>query len=87
MAAFDGGLTQSILMAVGEGVFGVDFEGRCLFCNPTALRILGYESEDLVGRNIHDLIHGKHKDGTLCSVSECGPPEIIPSGERGHRVR
>ena len=69
---FGDGLTQSILQAAGEGIFGIDLDGRCLFCNPRALKLLGFDaSEDLSGRNIHELIHGTTLDGCACGPVEC----------------
>ena len=54
-----------LLDSAGEGVYGVDVcEGICTFCNPAALQLLGFESADQVlGRNMHDLIHHTHSDG------------------------
>jgi PAS domain S-box-containing protein len=36
---------QQLLGSVGEGICGMDRQGRLLFCNPAALKILGYRSE------------------------------------------
>lgn len=42
----------------GEGIYGVDFGGNCTFCNPLALRLLGYrDAGKVLGRNMHDLVH------------------------------
>jgi PAS domain S-box-containing protein/diguanylate cyclase (GGDEF)-like protein len=41
---------DGILGSVGDGVFGIDAEGRISFVNPTGLRLLGHSDEhDLVG--------------------------------------
>lgn len=61
-----------LLQSMWEGVYGLDTEGRCTFCNPAALRLLGYaRPEDLLGQNVHALIHHHRADGTLFDVSEC----------------
>lgn len=61
-----------LLESVGEGVFGVDLQGNCTFVNPTALRLLGYKNAtDLVGKNIHPIIHHTKFDGEPCSDQEC----------------
>ena len=56
---------QSILNSVGEGVYGVDAEGRITFVNPAARLILGYEeNRELLGRSAHELFHYADQDGT-----------------------
>lgn len=45
---------RRLLAALGEGVYGVDAQGRCTFVNPAALAMLGCAEADLLG---HDLIH------------------------------
>ena len=48
-----------------EGIFGIDLEGICTFCNASAVNLLGYDNPDeLIGNNIHDLIHRPHQQGT-----------------------
>ncbi len=39
-----------ILNAAGEGILGVDLKGRIIFANPAAVKMLGYEQEDLLGQ-------------------------------------
>ncbi|MBZ2164575.1 PAS domain S-box protein [Methanobacterium spitsbergense] len=47
-----------ILNSTAEGIFGIDLEGLCTFCNTSSLNILGYDNpNELIGKNIHDLIH------------------------------
>lgn len=61
-----------LLNATAEGIYGIDQEGNCSFCNPSSLRILGYDHEDeLLGKNIHKLIHHTRADGTFYPASEC----------------
>lgn len=52
-----------ILSAAGEGIYGVNAEGLTTFVNPAAERILGWRADEMVGRNMHDLIHHTHPDG------------------------
>jgi PAS domain S-box-containing protein len=60
-----------ILEAAGEGVYGVDTEGRTTFVNPAAERMLGWGAADLIGREIHALIHHTHADGRAYPGHEC----------------
>jgi PAS domain S-box-containing protein len=62
---------QLILSAAGEGIYGVDAEGRATFVNPAAERILGWKAEELIGRNIHSAIHHSHTDGSDYCVHDC----------------
>lgn len=43
-------VNQSILDAVGEGVIGLDAQGRVTFVNPHARQLLGYGESDLLGK-------------------------------------
>ena len=61
-----------LLDFTAEGIYGVDIHGNCTFCNPSCLRMLGYTSEDqLMGANIHELIHHTRADGTPYPELEC----------------
>ena len=62
---------QLILQAAGDGIYGVDRDGNTTFCNPAAERMLGWKSEELVGKNIHQMIHHTHADGTDYLAQEC----------------
>lgn len=49
---------ELILNSAGEGICGVDANGRVAFANPVAARILGSTVEGLVGEPITDLLPG-----------------------------
>ncbi|NEX21351.1 response regulator [Thiorhodococcus mannitoliphagus] len=79
LARFQASLTQSearsrlLLESTGEGIYGVDREGRCIFCNPAGARMLGYASPaGLIGRNMHATLHHSRPDGTPYPVECCG---------------
>jgi two-component system, cell cycle sensor histidine kinase and response regulator CckA len=61
----------AMLDSVADGIFGLDMEGNCTFINPAALEMLGYEGEECVGRNMHDLIHYKSATGEPISRKAC----------------
>ena len=52
-----------LLASSGEGIFGLDQEGRCTFLNPAGAALLGYEAHAPEGRPIHELIHDGAHDG------------------------
>ena len=64
--------TRLLLESTGEAIYGVDGEGKCIFCNPVCLRTLGYKSrEDLLRKSMHELVHHTKKDGAPFSTEEC----------------
>ena len=78
------GQLKLILDSTAEGIFGMDTEGICTFCNESALRMLGYDSqEDLLGKNMHGLIHHTKKDGNTFPEKEC---RIMQSFKKGKGV-
>jgi PAS domain-containing protein len=53
-----------LLNSTAEAIYGVDPEGRCTFCNPATLRLLGYlDEKELLGKNLHALNHPHRPDG------------------------
>ena len=63
---------RMILDSTAEGIYGIDLQGRCTFCNQACLRILGYELVDeLIGKNMHDLIHQRRDAGKSFPLEEC----------------
>jgi len=61
-----------ILNSAAEGIFGCDSQGTCLFCNPAAVRLLGYEDpNELLGQNMHRLEHHTRSDGRPFPIEEC----------------
>ncbi|TLX54113.1 histidine kinase [Stutzerimonas nosocomialis] len=70
-----------ILGAAGEGIYGVNRKGETTFVNPAAERILGWRAEDLIGHNIHDLIHHHHPDGSTYDGHTCPIYAAFNDGE------
>jgi formate hydrogenlyase transcriptional activator len=65
-------LNRLILDSASEAICGCDSEGICLFSNPSAARILGYDHpSELLGKNMHALEHHTRKDGTPYPIEEC----------------
>jgi PAS domain S-box-containing protein len=61
-----------LLASTGEGIFGMDTEGRCTFANRSAIRLLGYEDHsDLMGRDMHELMHHTRPDGSPHPREDC----------------
>jgi PAS domain S-box-containing protein len=62
---------ELLLDCTGEGIYGVDLEGRCIFINRAGAEMLGYLPAELLGRNMHDAMHHSRADGTHYPVDEC----------------
>jgi PAS domain S-box-containing protein len=60
-----------LLASTGEGIYGVDLDGGCVFINPAGARLIGYEPEELIGLNMHDLTHHSRPDGSAYPEAEC----------------
>ena len=61
-----------VLDSAAEGIFGCDWQGTCLFCNPAAVRLLGYDDpQELLGQNMHQVEHHTRKDGRPFPLEEC----------------
>ena len=77
---------ELILSAVGDGIYGMDLEGNLSFINPAAAKMLGYTAEEMHGKDIHNLIHHSHADGTQHSRTNC--PILLGLRRReGVRIR
>ena len=64
--------SRLLLNSAAEAIYGIDMNGDCTFCNNACLRLLGYtHADELIGKNMHWQIHGKHTDGTFFPVEEC----------------
>lgn len=60
-----------LLHSAGEGMFGVDAAGQVTFSNPVALNLLGFAEEEMIGKEVHDLIHHSREDGSPYPKEDC----------------
>ncbi len=61
-----------LLDSTAEAIYGIDYEGICTFANPSCAQLLGYDSPDeLIGKNMHALIHHTRPDGSAYPHDEC----------------
>lgn len=63
---------ESILNSAGEGIYGLDLQGRTTFVNPAAAKITGWKVEELVGKSEAEVFH------RLAT-----PAETAPQAEHG----
>lgn len=72
---------QLLLTAVGDGIYGVDARGNTTFVNRAAEAILGWKRSELSGRNIHEVIHHSHADGSHYHGHQCPIYAAFNDGE------
>ncbi len=69
---------ELILASTGEGIFGMDTDGRCTFANKSALRMLGYcDEQALLSRDMHELMHHSEVDGTPRPREDCAVHQAL----------
>ena len=56
---------DAILASMAEGLYQIDNEGRIVFLNPAGEQILGYSAEELMGKNVHTLIHSPSSESEI----------------------
>ena len=64
-------LHDLVLEAAGEGIYGLDEQGRATFVNRAAIEILGWRGDDVMGQPLHELHHHSHADGRPYPVEQC----------------
>lgn len=76
---------QLILDSAAEAIYGVDTYGNCTFCNLSCIKMLGYSNQsELLGKNMHCLIHHTRRDGTPLSAEECKICKEFVQGQGTH---
>jgi len=60
-----------VLEAVSQGIFGIDTEGMVTFVNRAASDMVGYELDELVGKEMHALTHHHYVDGREYPAEQC----------------
>ncbi len=75
-----------ILDSTAEPIYGTDLEGRCTFCNPACLRVLGHQrADDLLAQDMHVLLHQSPGEaGKVIPRAECRICSATRTGARVH---
>ena len=76
---------QLLLDSTAEAIFGIDRDGKCTFCNPATIQLLGYESVDaLLGKFMFEVTRHSRGDGTRYALQVCPIVEARLSGKEIH---
>jgi len=74
-----------ILNSSAESIYGLDLAYRCTFINTSGLRQLGYRSSgELIGKDMHAMIHHSHADGQEFPVESCRIYNALRAGDSVH---
>lgn len=74
-----------LLDSTAEAIYGIDREGYCTFCNNSCIRILGYNDQNnLIGKNMHSMIHYKNKKGEIIPDDQCQICQTLKTGIGTH---
>ncbi len=74
-----------LLNSAPEAIYGLDLQGKCTFCNPACVKLLGYANAgDLINKNMHNLIHHTNADGSHHPMTKCNIYESFIKGEGTH---
>ena len=77
-----------LLNSTAEAIYGIDLGGRCTFCNPACLRLLGYRSaDDLHEKSMHNVMHHSYSDGTAYPEGDCAIYVAVREGRASHVTR
>ncbi|EJM49673.1 PAS domain S-box [Pseudomonas sp. GM33] len=71
---------QLLLSSVGDGIYSINSDGLATFVNPAGARMLGWEPQDMIGKNIHRIHHHTHADGSHYPVEECPIYKAVRDG-------
>ena len=70
------------LDAAAQAIYGLDHDGRCVFANRPARELFGYTRDELLGANMHGLIHHSRADGTPVAEADCAIYQTIRDRRR-----
>ena len=73
-----------ILDSAGEGIYGLDLDGKTTFVNPAAARMTGWSVEELLGKYQHEVTHHTNPDGTPHRVEDCSIHHTLTRGNACH---
>lgn len=71
---------QLLLSAVGDGIYSIDSEGLATYVNPAGARMLGWDPDEMIGKNIHQMHHHSHADGSHYPVEHCPIYKAVRDG-------
>ncbi len=75
---------ELILTSAGEGIYGLDKNGRGTFVNPAAIAMTGWTEEDVIGQPVHAQHHHSKANGDHYPLRDCPIYAALNDGEIHH---
>jgi PAS domain S-box-containing protein len=75
---------ELILHSAGEGICGLDRQGRVTFMNAAATHMTGWETAELTGQALHAYLHHAALDGTPYPWEGCPVHTTLEAGTTQH---
>ena len=72
---------ELLVRSTSAGVVGLNLERRCTFINPAAAAMIGWDQEDVLGKNFHELVQYRLADGSIYPEAECPIADLIRTGQ------
>jgi PAS domain S-box-containing protein len=78
-------LFQVLLDVADQAVYKIERDGTCSFVNHACIRLLGYaDKREILGKNMHQLIHHSHADGSPYPEDKCPAYRVLINGVKAH---
>jgi PAS domain S-box-containing protein len=75
---------ELILTSAGEGIYGLDQEGKGTFVNPAAIAMTGWTEADIIGQPMHERHHHSRANGSPYPQHECPIYAALTDGAVHH---
>jgi PAS domain S-box-containing protein len=76
---------QLLLDSTAEGIYGLDVEGNCTFCNRACTKMIGCkDASEILGKKFHALFHHARRDGTPYPIEECCSHSSLATSTPSH---
>ncbi|MBF0379891.1 MAG: response regulator [Magnetococcales bacterium] len=72
---------RQILNSVGDGIFGLDMDGRTTFINSAGCNMLGWQAYELIGKRQHNIMHHTRANGERYPAKECHIYSVLKDGQ------
>lgn len=74
--------SRMLLHSASDGILGCDKNGKVSFINPSALKMLRFNEEEMIGKELHHLVHHSYKDGTKFPKEYCPQYNTLVHGSK-----
>jgi PAS domain S-box-containing protein len=71
---------QLLVESTGEGIYGVDLDGRCTFLNAAGARVLKLDAAKAIGSQMHLVTRHTRADGSPYPVEQCPIYSVMRNG-------